>query len=311
MSIIQNGFAAFAQNIEKVIVGKREVIELASIALFSRGHLLIEDAPGLGKTMLARSMAASLALQYKRVQFTPDLLPSDVTGVSIFNQKKGEFEFKPGPVFTNILLADEINRTTPRTQSSLLESMEESQVTVDGKTYRLPQVFMVIATQNPVELQGTYPLPEAQLDRFFMRIKVGYPSVDQEVSIMEMQAKEHPIHSLTPVSSQEQVLAMQDAVKAIHVDKTVKNYIASLVEATRRHPQVMLGASPRGSLGIMRASQALAAIRGLDYVDPALIKVVAKPVLAHRILVKPQARLGGVSSETVLDAVLESVPVPV
>jgi len=311
VSIIQNGFAAFAQNIEKVIVGKRDTIELAGIALLSRGHLLIEDAPGLGKTMLARAMAGSLALQYKRVQFTPDLLPSDITGVSIFNQKNGEFEFKPGPVFTNILLADEINRTTPRTQSSLLECMEESQVTADGTTYRLPKVFMVIATQNPIELQGTYPLPEAQLDRFFMRIKIGYPSVDQEVTIMEMQAKVHPIYSLSPVATQDQLIAMQDAVKEVQIDKSIKKYIASIVEATRLHPQVMLGASPRGSLGLMRASQAMAALRGMEYVEPSLIKQIAKPVLAHRILVKPQARLGGVSSEKVIDEVLASVAVPV
>ena len=311
MNTVQNGLAVFAQNIEKVIVGKRDVIDLASIALLSRGHLLIEDVPGLGKTMLARSIAGSLALVYKRVQFTPDLLPSDITGVSIFNQKNGEFEFKPGPVFTNILLADEINRTTPRTQSSLLECMEESQVTVDGSTYHLPKIFMVIATQNPIELQGTYPLPEAQLDRFFMRIKIGYPSVDQEVSIMEMQAKDHPIHSIAAVSSEEQVLAMQNKVKEVHVEKSVKTYIASIVEATRRHPHVMLGASPRGSLGLMRASQAMAALKGMDYVDPAFIKQVAKPVLAHRILVKPQSRLGGMTAEKALDEVLESIVVPV
>ena len=311
MSTIQNGFNAFAENIEKVIVGKRDAIELASIALLSRGHLLIEDAPGLGKTMLARSMAGSLALQYKRVQFTPDLLPSDITGVSIYNQKSGEFEFRPGPVFTNILLADEINRTTPRTQSSLLECMEESQVTTDGTSRRLPRVFMVIATQNPIELQGTYPLPEAQLDRFFMRIKIGYPSIDQEVSILEMQTKEHPIYSLAPVSTEEQVIAMQEAVKDVHIERPVKHYIASIVEATRKHPHVMLGASPRGSLGLMRASQAMAALRGMEYVEPSLIKQVAKPVLAHRIMVKPQSRLGGITSEKVLDDVLESVPVPV
>lgn len=311
MNTVQNGLAVFAQNIEKVIVGKRDVIDLASIALLSRGHLLIEDVPGLGKTMLARAIAGSLALKYKRVQFTPDLLPSDITGVSIFNQKNNEFEFKPGPVFTNILLADEINRTTPRTQSSLLECMEESQVTVDGSTYRLPKIFMVIATQNPIELQGTYPLPEAQLDRFFMRIKIGYPSVDQEVSIMEMQAKEHPIYSIAAVSTQDQVLAMQDAVKEVHVEKSVKTYIASIVEATRRHPHVMLGASPRGSLGLMRASQAMAALKGMDYVEPSFIKQVAKPVLAHRILVKPQSRLGGITAEKALDEVLESISVPV
>jgi MoxR-like ATPase len=308
---VQSGMAVFTQNIERVIVGKKEVIELACVALLCRGHLLIEDVPGLGKTMLARAIAGSLSLDYKRVQFTPDLLPSDITGVSIFNQKKGEFEFKPGPVFTNILLADEINRTTPRTQSSLLECMEESQVTADCATYRLPKVFMVIATQNPIELQGTYPLPEAQLDRFFMRISVGYPSIDQEVTIMEMQAKEHPIHSIAAVLTQEQLTAMQDAVKDVQIETPVRKYIASLVEATRRHPHVVLGASPRGSLGLMRAAQAMAALRGIAYVEPSLVKQVVKPVLSHRILIKPQSRLGGITAEKVLDEVVRSVPVPV
>jgi MoxR-like ATPase len=311
VNTIRNELAALAQNVEKVIVGKRDAIDLACITLLCKGHLLIEDVPGLGKTMLARSIAGSLALHYKRVQFTPDLLPSDITGVSIFNQKKGEFEFKPGPGFTNILLADEINRTTPRTQSSLLECMEESQVTVDGNTYVLPKIFMVIATQNPIELQGTYPLPEAQLDRFFMRIKIGYPSIDQEMTIMEMQSKEHPIASLSAVSSQEQITAMQESVKKVQIDKSINKYIASIVEATRRHPHVSLGASPRGSLGVMRASQAMAALKGLQFVEPSLVKHVVQPVLAHRILVKPQSRLGGMTSEKVLNEVLESIPVPV
>ncbi len=311
MNDIRGALNTFAQNIEKVIVGKRDVIDLACITLLCKGHLLIEDVPGLGKTMLARSIAGSLDLHFKRVQFTPDLLPSDITGVSLFNQKKGEFEFKPGPVFTNILLADEINRTTPRTQSSLLECMEEFQVTVDGTTYLLPQVFMVIATQNPIELQGTYPLPEAQLDRFFMRIKIGYPTVEQETTIMQMQVQGHPIASISAVSTQEQLVAMQNAVKETQVDASVKKYIASVVDATRSHPHIMLGASPRGSLALMRASQAMAALRGMPFVEPSIIKQVAKPVLAHRIIVKPQSRLGGITSEKVIDDVLGSVFVPV
>ncbi len=307
----QSSLTMLANNIEKVIVGKRESVELACVTLLCRGHLLIEDVPGLGKTMLARAIASSLALHFRRVQFTPDLLPSDITGVSIFNQKKSEFEFKAGPVFTNILLADEINRTTPRTQSSLLECMEEYQVTVDGTTYRLPQIFMVIATQNPIELQGTYPLPEAQLDRFFMRIKMGYPSTDQEVIIMEMQAKEHPIHAITPVASESSMKTLQDAVKEVFIGPPVKRYIVELVNATRKHPHVSLGASPRGSLGLMRAAQALALVRGAEFAEPSLIKEIVKPVLSHRIIVKPQSRLGGITPDKVLEEIMNTVPVPV
>jgi MoxR-like ATPase len=311
MQNLQSSLATLANNIERVIVGKRESIELACVTLLCRGHLLIEDVPGLGKTMLARSIAGSLALHFRRVQFTPDLLPSDITGVSIFNQKKAEFEFKAGPVFTNILLADEINRTTPRTQSSLLECMEEYQVTVDGTTYRLPQIFMVIATQNPIELQGTYPLPEAQLDRFFMRIKMGYPSTDQEVTIMEMQVKEHPIHAITPVATEATMKTLQDAVKEVFIGQPLKRYIVDLVNATRKHPHVSLGASPRGSLGLMRAAQALALVRGAEFAEPSLIKEIVKPVLAHRIIVKPQSRLGGITPDKVLEEIMNTVPVPV
>jgi len=311
MQNVQRNLAALADNIEKVIVGKRDVVELACVTLLCRGHLLIEDMPGLGKTMLARALAGSLALRFKRVQFTPDLLPSDITGVSIFNQKTAEFEFKPGPVFTNILLADEINRTTPRTQSSLLECMEEYQVTVDGTTHRLPQAFMVIATQNPIELQGTFPLPEAQLDRFFMRIKIGYPAPDQEVMIMEMQAKEHPIHSLASVASEADVVALQEAVKGVHIGSAVKRYIVEITDATRKHPHLMLGASPRGSLGLMRAGQAMALVKGMQFVEPTVIKQIVKPVLSHRIIIKPQSRLGGVTAEQVLDDVINTVSVPV
>jgi MoxR-like ATPase len=300
-----------AANIESVIIGKKDVVNLSLVALLCRGHLLIEDVPGLGKTMLARTMAGSLALQFKRVQFTPDLLPSDITGVSIFNQIKGEFEFKPGPIFTNILLADEINRASPRTQSSLLECMEEMQVTVDGTTNPLPPIFMVIATQNPIELHGTYPLPEAQLDRFFMRIKVGYPFLDHEVQIMKMQIKEHPIHSVHSVVSEAELREMQEAVKHIHIDETVLEYIVKIVNATRKHPNLILGASPRGSLNLMRASQAQALIQNIDYVEPSLLKIVAKPVLTHRVILKPQARLQGVTEEQIIEEILTAVPVPV
>lgn len=298
-------------NIEKVIVGKRSAIELALITLLCRGHILLEDVPGLGKTMLARSIASSLALHFKRIQFTPDLLPSDITGVSIFNQKSGEFEFKPGPIFTNILLADEINRATPRTQSSLLESMGEHQVTADGSTYRLPPVFIVIATQNPIELQGTYPLPEAQLDRFFMRVSMGYPAQGEEVRVMQMQIKKHPIHSVSSVVTEDDLKAMQEAVTEVYIDVSIMEYIVKIINATRSHPDLLLGASPRGSLSLMRASQAMALIRNLGYVMPSLIKEVAVPVLAHRIIVRPQSRLRGVTESAVVKEILEAVPVPV
>lgn len=311
MQGINDNLTTLTRNIEEVIVGKREVIERAIITLLCRGHLLIEDVPGLGKTMLARAIAGSLALKFKRVQFTPDLLPSDITGVSIFNQKVNEFEFRPGPVFTNVLLADEINRATPRTQSSLLESMEESQVTVDGTTYHLPPVFMVMATQNPIELQGTYPLPEAQLDRFFMRIAIGYPAPDEEVRVMEMQKKEHPIRSLGSVLSEGDVRSMQDAVSQVYIDKSVMRYIVGIVEATRQHRDLRIGASPRGSLCLMRASQALTLLRGAKYVEPTMVKLVARPVLAHRLILKPQSRLKGITEEKVIEEVLQSVPVPV
>ena len=311
MPDIKNLLANLIDNIGKVIVGKREVVELAMITLLCRGHLLLEDVPGLGKTMLARAIAGSLALKFKRIQFTPDLLPSDVTGVSIYNQKKEEFEFKPGPLFTSILLADEINRTTPRTQSSLLESMEEGQVTVDGSTYPLPAVFMVIATQNPIELQGTYPLPEAQLDRFFMRIRVGYPTIEQEVRIMEMQIKEHPIHSVVPVISEGELRAMQESAKGIYIEPSLQRYIAEITEATRRHDDLSLGASPRGSLALMKASQALALIRGANFVDPGMVKTIAPHVLEHRLIIKPQSRLRGVNGKNVIKEILNTIAAPV
>lgn len=308
---IQKAIRALAENIEQVIVGKREVIELAIITLLCRGHLLIEDVPGLGKTMLARAIAGSLSLDFKRVQFTPDLLPSDITGVSIYNQKSAEFNFCPGPVFTNFLLADEINRATPRTQSSLLEAMEERQVTTDGTTRPLPQVFMVVATQNPIELQGTYPLPEAQLDRFFMRVSVGYPARNEEVRVMEMQINKHPIHGLKPVLNEEHVRFMQTAVTEAHIDQALLAYIVDIVNATRKHPDLLVGASPRGSLSLMRAAQTMSLLRGLEFVEPTLIKTLARHVLTHRLIVKPQSRLKGITEVSVVEEILQGIPAPV
>lgn len=299
------------KNISKVIIGKHDQILLTIATLLSRGHLLIEDAPGLGKTMLARSLVQSLDLQFSRVQCTPDLLPSDITGVSIYNQKTSDFEFRRGPVFTNILLTDEVNRATPRTQSSLLECMAESQVTVDGETHAMADVFMVIATQNPVEYQGTYPLPEAQLDRFFMRLSLGYPNLDEEITIMEMQEDHHPINDLESVLSAEGLLELQKKAKAVHIDDSVRRYIAQIVQATREHADVALGASPRGSLALMKASQAMALMAGKDYVDPQTVKKVAGAVLAHRLIPKPQVKVGGRSGETIMNAILNEVPVPV
>ncbi|ABQ24403.1 AAA family ATPase [Geotalea uraniireducens] len=308
---IQKALRALSDNIEQVIVGKKEVIDLAIITLLCRGHLLIEDVPGLGKTMLARAIAGSLSLDFKRVQFTPDLLPSDVTGVSIYNQKSGEFDFRPGPVFTNLLLADEINRATPRTQSSLLESMEERQVTTDGTTRPLPPVFMVVATQNPIELQGTYPLPEAQLDRFFMRVSVGYPARNEEVRVMEMQIREHPIHGIKPVLTEEHVRFMQNAVTEAHIDRSLLAYIVDIVNATRKHPELQVGASPRGSLSLMRAAQAMVLLRGMEFVEPTVIKTLARHVLTHRLIVKPQARLKGLTEAKVVEEILQGIPAPV
>jgi MoxR-like ATPase len=295
---------------ETVIVGKTDVVELTLIALLSDGHLLIEDVPGTGKTMLARALAGSLALRFKRIQFTPDLLPSDVTGLTVYHQKNEEFAFRPGPVFTNVLLADEINRATPRTQSALLECMGESQVTVDGKTYALPQTFFVIATQNPIESQGTFPLPEAQLDRFLMKISVGYPARAEEVSILFMQQHEHPIHRVSPVLGEAEVAAMRAAVKDVYVDRAVGDYIVDIVAATRSNASLVAGASPRGSLALMRAAQAAAFIQGESFVRPHVVKRIAPYVLAHRVVLQPQVRISGGTPERVIAEILNRVPVP-
>ncbi len=298
------------QNVEKVLVGKRDVIELAVIALLSQGHLLIEDAPGVGKTMLARSLAKSINCSFKRIQFTPDMLPGDITGVSIYNQKSGDFEFHPGPIIAQVVLADEINRATPKVQSALLEAMEEKQLTVDGVTRRMPSPFHVFATQNPIEYEGTFPLPEAQLDRFLLRINIGYPSLTEEIAIVERQQYVHPIEQIGPVVEASDVLMLQETVKKIYVDDLVKQYIVALVDATRHHAAIYLGASPRGSLAIYRTAQARALLKGRDFVLPDDVKVLAGPALAHRSLLSGMSQARGGDGRTAIAEILETVPVP-
>lgn len=297
-------------NIELVIVGKRRAVELAVIGLISKGHLLIEDAPGVGKTILARSLAKSIDCTFKRIQFTPDMLPGDITGVSVYNQKTSDFEFRPGPIAANIVLADEINRATPKAQSALLECMEEGRVTVEGTTHELPSPFHILATQNPIEYEGTFPLPETQLDRFMLRLSLGYPSLPDEIAIMGNQQYSHPIEQLMPVATSTEVLNLQMVVKKIYVDDLVKQYIASLVAATRQHVSVYLGASPRGSLALFRAGQALALLSGRDFVLPDDIKALAEPVLAHRLIVRSTDHSREKSIRTVISQLLETVPVP-
>jgi MoxR-like ATPase len=301
---------AIVDNVEKVIIGKRDVIELAVIALMSKGHLLIEDAPGVGKTMLARSLAKSLDCTFRRLQFTPDMLPSDITGVSVYNQKTGDFEFRPGPIMAQVVLADEINRATPKVQSALLECMEEGQITVDGVTHRMPTPFHILGTQNPIEYEGTFPLPETQLDRFLLRINIGYPSLAEEVDIMNRQQYQHPIDSLKPVATAADLEMLQAAVRGIYVDDLVKQYIAAVVAATRNHPAIFLGASPRGSLALYRTAQARAMINGRDYVLPDDIKALAESVLAHRMIPRLTDASHDKTGRAIVAKILESVPVP-
>jgi MoxR-like ATPase len=294
------------ENVERVIIGKRAAIELILVSMLCEGHVLLEDVPGSGKTMLARSMAISLGIDFKRIQCTPDLLPNDVTGVSIFNQKSGEFDFRPGPIFCNILLADEINRATPRTQSALLEAMQEQQVTVDGQTRALPRPFLVLATQNPIEYEGTFPLPEAQLDRFLMRLSLGYPSEKDERQNLINLWREHPITKLEKVVSGNALLVLQKQIWDVHVDETLQEYVVTLAAATRNHPDLALGVSPRGSLALFKAAQALAAVRGRDHVIPDDIKYLAPATLAHRLIVTPEAELRGRTAQAILEDVLEN-----
>ncbi len=298
-------------NIEQVIIGKRSTIELAVTALLCQGHLLIEDVPGVGKTVMARSLARSLGCSFSRIQFTPDMLPSDVTGVSIYNQVNREIEFRSGPIMAQIVLADEINRATPKTQAALLEAMEEHQVTVDGITHNLPRPFMVLATQNPIEYEGTFPLPEAQVDRFLMRIRLGYPGVEDEVHVLERQQYRHPLGELEKVVSEEELLANQEAVKDIFVSPALKRYIVDLTTQTRQHAEVYLGASPRGSLALFRTAQARAALQGRDYVIPDDVKLVAPACLPHRMMVKPENALNGETALGIVRELLTQVEVPV
>jgi MoxR-like ATPase len=297
-------------NVERVIVGKRGPVQLTILGLLCQGHILIEDVPGVGKTVLAKALARSVGCYFQRIQFTPDMLPTDVTGVSVFNQKTGEFEFRPGPIHAQIVLADEINRATPKTQSALLEAMEERQVTVDGQTYPLEPPFLILATQNPIEYEGTFPLPEAQLDRFMLRIRLGYPSKEEEVEILDRQQYVHPVHNLEQVVSVEELLEAQDTIKDIYIDNLVKDYIVSIVRQTREHPDVYLGASSRGALALYRLCQARAAILGRDYVLPDDVKALADPAVGHRIIVGPAARIKEVDQTAIVQEIMAKMPVP-
>lgn len=306
------GFAkSLIDNIEKVIVGKRSAVALVAVAALADGHVLLEDVPGVAKTMLARAFAKSLGCSFKRLQCTPDLLPTDVTGVSVFNPKSTDFEFRPGPIFAQILLTDEINRTTPRTQSALLEAMAERRVSVDGQTYSLKPPFIVLATQNPVDHEGTFPLPEAQLDRFLMRLSIGYPSAEDEGEMLGRLRKRHPIDDLGAVASGEELVAAQEAVRKVHVEDKVRTYVLDIVRATREHEDVALGGSPRASIALFRASQALAAVRNRDYVLPDDIKMLAAPVLGHRLILKPEARLRKQSAAAVVKEIVMDAHVPI
>jgi MoxR-like ATPase len=310
MQDVQSIGQRIIDNVEKVIVGKHDAVQLTVIALLCEGHLLIEDVPGTGKTMLAKSVSRSLGCEFRRIQFTPDMLPSDVTGVSVFNQKTREFEFRPGPVMAQVVLTDEINRATPKTQSALLEAMEERQITVDGVTYPMKQPFLVLATQNPIEYEGTFPLPEAQLDRFMMRISLGYPDTDDEVTMLDSQQHTHPITRIEKVVSSDELIEAQTSIKDMYINDLVKEYIVRLVKATRKHPDVYLGASPRGSIALYRTGQARAAMMGRDFVTPDDIKALAMVTLAHRLIISPSARIKNVDPRAVIQEILDSTPVP-
>ena len=310
MESVQAIAQKIVENVEKVIVGKHEAVQLTVIALLCEGHLLIEDVPGTGKTMLAKSVSKSLGCKFRRIQFTPDMLPSDITGVSVFNQKTREFEFRPGPVMAQIVLTDEINRATPKTQSALLEAMEERQITVDGITYPMEKPFLVLATQNPIEYEGTFPLPEAQLDRFMLRIGLGYPSTGDEITMLDRQKHSHPVTRIAQVVSSEELLSAQRRIRDVYIDDLVKEYIVKVVKATRKHPDVYLGASPRGSLALYKTGQARAAVMDRDYVIPDDIKALALVTLAHRLIISPSARIKSVDPRTVIDEILDSLPVP-
>ena len=298
------------ENVAKVIVGKTTVVEQALATLVAQGHILVEDVPGVGKTTLSKALAISIGCSFQRIQFTPDLLPSDVTGISVYNPQSGDFNFRPGPIMSQVVLADEINRATPKTQAALLEAMEEHQVTVDGVTHPLPPPFMVVATQNPIEYEGTFPLPEAELDRFLMRLSLGYPDFAEELAIIERQEQTHPIDSLEPVARPEEVVRMQEAAKQVYVDRLVRHYIVTLTEATRSHRDVALGASPRATLGLFRTARALALVQDRDYVVPDDIKMLAPAALSHRIVLSPAARMRGIRSEVVVNELLNQINVP-
>ncbi|MCX8028798.1 MAG: MoxR family ATPase [Brevinematales bacterium] len=298
-------------NVSKVIVGKQKQIKLILSAMYSKGHVLIEDIPGVGKTMLARAIAKSISGIFRRVQATPDLLPSDILGVSIYNPETKKFEFRKGPIISNILLVDEINRATPKTQSALLEAMGETQISIEGVSFSLPSPFIVLATQNPIEFEGTFPLPEAQMDRFMINISLGYPSLDEEIQILTSQKEVHPIETISSVSTTQEIVEIQEEIKKVYIEESLKKYIVQIVEKTRTNPNLLLGASPRGSLAIFKMSQALAAINGRDFVIPEDVKNVVFPCLRHRLILKPEAKLKGIKPDDILNSIIESTEVPV